>query len=54
MNKTLIIIPAYQEEDNILRVLEDIRAHLPQADILVVNDGSTDRTAVLARGRGSK
>ncbi|MFH0788054.1 MAG: glycosyltransferase family 2 protein [Pseudomonadota bacterium] len=48
--KTLIIVPAYQEEANILRVLEDIRAHIPLADILVVNDGSTDQTALLARG----
>ena len=54
MNKTLIIVPAYQEEANILQVLEDIRAHIPQADILVVNDGSTDQTAFLARGVGVK
>jgi glycosyltransferase involved in cell wall biosynthesis len=52
MKKTLIIVPAYQEEANIVRVLEDIRDHMPQNDILVVNDGSTDRTAPLARGIG--
>jgi glycosyltransferase involved in cell wall biosynthesis len=52
--KVLIIIPAYQEEDNIPRVLEDIRAHLPEADILVINDGSTDRTAARARQAGVK
>jgi glycosyltransferase involved in cell wall biosynthesis len=50
--KVLIIIPAYQEEDNISRVLEDIRTHLPEPDILVVNDGSTDRTASRARQSG--
>jgi glycosyltransferase involved in cell wall biosynthesis len=49
MKKILIIVPAYQEEANILRVLEDIRSHIPQADILVVNDGSTDQTGLLAR-----
>jgi glycosyltransferase involved in cell wall biosynthesis len=54
MNKTLIIVPAYQEEANILQVLGDIRAHIPQANILVVNDGSTDQTAFLARGVGVK
>lgn len=54
MKKTLIIVPAYQEEVNILRVLEDIQAHIPQADILVVNDGSTDQTALLARRAGVK
>ena len=52
--KVLIIIPAYQEEENILRVLEDIRAHLPGPDVLVINDGSTDRTAARARQAGVK
>lgn len=54
MKNTLIIIPAFQEETNILQVLEDIRTHIPQADILVVNDGSNDQTAYLARGAGVK
>jgi glycosyltransferase involved in cell wall biosynthesis len=54
MKKTLIIVPAYQEESNILKVIEDIRTHLPDADILVINDGSTDKTASLARGVGIK
>jgi len=54
MNKTLIIVPAYQEESNILRVIEDIRSHLPQADIVIVNDGSTDETGPLARRAGVK
>ncbi|MCG6535331.1 MAG: glycosyltransferase family 2 protein, partial [Syntrophales bacterium LBB04] len=52
MKKTLIIVPAYQEESNILRVIQDIRTHMPEADILVVNDGSTDETAALAREAG--
>lgn len=54
MKTTLIIVPAYQEEPNILRVIEDIRTHMPKADILVVNDGSTDRTTHLAQGVGVK
>jgi glycosyltransferase involved in cell wall biosynthesis len=54
MKKTLIIVPAYQEEANILRVLEDIRDNIPQADILVVNDGSSDQTGFLARGAAVK
>jgi glycosyltransferase involved in cell wall biosynthesis len=52
--KVLIIIPAYQEEDNISRVLEDIHRHLPEPDILVINDGSTDRTALRARRWGAR
>jgi glycosyltransferase involved in cell wall biosynthesis len=54
MKNTLIIVPAYQEESNITRVIEDIRSHMPKSDILVVNDGSTDKTASLARDAGVK
>jgi glycosyltransferase involved in cell wall biosynthesis len=54
MGKTLIIVPAYQEEANIARVLRDIREHLPESDILVINDGSTDQTATRAQEMGVK
>ena len=47
--KTLIVIPAYNERDNILRVVADIRAHLDDVDILVINDCSVDDTAERAR-----
>ncbi len=47
--KTLIVIPAYNEQNNIRGVIGDIRASLPGADILVVNDGSVDATARNAR-----
>ncbi len=42
--KLLIIIPAYNEEGAIEKVTDSIKKHLPMADILVVNDCSTDRT----------
>lgn len=51
--KILIIIPAYNEEDSVSKVVEDIRNHLPQVDILVVNDGSTDRTSQKGKGSGA-
>jgi len=51
---TLIIVPAYEEEANILKVLKDIGTHLPEAAVLVVNDGSSDQTGPLARGTGVK
>ncbi|USB32953.1 glycosyltransferase family 2 protein [Paenibacillus sp. YPG26] len=51
--KILIIIPAYNEEGSIVRVIQDINTHAPEADIVVVNDGSTDRTEELALGAGA-
>ena len=51
--KTLIIIPAYNEEGSIGAVVESIRKHAVDADILVVNDGSRDRTARMARESGA-
>jgi glycosyltransferase involved in cell wall biosynthesis len=52
MNKILIIVPAYNEEESLRGVIQDLRSHVPQADILVVNDGSSDRTAAVARQSG--
>jgi glycosyltransferase involved in cell wall biosynthesis len=42
--KLLTLIPAYNEEKTILNVIEEIKTNLPGTDILVVNDGSTDKT----------
>lgn len=53
MKKTLIIIPAYNEQGSIGAVVENIRNHVADADILVVNDGSLDRTARKARESGA-
>lgn len=53
MNTVLVIIPAYNEEESIGRVLRDVRASLPEADVLVVNDGSTDGTSREARQAGA-
>lgn len=47
--KTLIVIPAYNEQNNILGVIADVRCHLEGADILVINDCSVDATAERAR-----
>lgn len=44
MLKTLIIIPAYNEEGNIEKVVNNLVEKFPQYDYLIVNDGSTDRT----------
>lgn len=45
MSRVLVIVPAFNEADTIAEVLEGIRAAAPEYDLLVVNDGSTDRTA---------
>jgi glycosyltransferase involved in cell wall biosynthesis len=50
---TLIIVPAFNEERSIARVVEHIHKHIPRADILVVDDGSHDRTARKARESGA-
>jgi glycosyltransferase involved in cell wall biosynthesis len=49
MADTLVFIPAWNEEENLPAVLRDLRKELPDTDILVVDDGSTDRTAHVAR-----
>lgn len=53
MKKKLIIIPAYNEQGSIGAVVETIRKQVGDADILVVNDGSQDRTARMARESGA-
>lgn len=52
MNKVLLVIPAYNEEKNIELVVDELVSHFPDLDYLVVNDGSTDRTAAICRERG--
>ena len=51
---TLVLVPAWNEEENLPAVLDDLRAVLPDADVLVVDDGSTDGTAAVARKGGAK
>lgn len=50
--KCLIIIPAYNEEMNIERVVEQLIHDYPQYDYVVVNDGSRDSTAQICREKG--
>ncbi|WKZ33127.1 MAG: glycosyltransferase family 2 protein [Thermodesulfobacteriota bacterium] len=50
--KILVIIPAFNEEASIGGVISLVRKHAPGADIVVVNDGSSDRTGAVAEGLG--
>lgn len=48
----LIIIPAYNEAENIERVVDDLVKNYPQYDYVVINDGSKDDTAKICREKG--
>ena len=49
----LIVIPAFNESGRIGPVVHDVRETLPDADILVIDDGSADRTAAEASAAGA-
>ena len=49
-----MFLPAWNEEENLPAVLEELRRELPDADLLVVDDGSTDATANVARAHGTE
>lgn len=52
MNKVLLIIPAYNEAENIERVVDNIVENYPQYDYVIVNDGSADQTYEICRQKG--
>ena len=47
--RVLVVLPTYQEADNIAEVLRRVRAAVPAADVLVVDDSSPDGTADIAK-----
>jgi glycosyltransferase involved in cell wall biosynthesis len=47
--KVGILLPAYNEEENIQVVIREAKKYLPKAKIVVIDDGSTDRTYELAK-----
>lgn len=49
--RCLVIIPAYNEEENIERVIENLKEHYSSFDYVVINDGSSDNTARICRKR---
>ena len=52
MKKVLVVIPAYNEEKNIERVVDNLISNYQQYDYVVVNDGSTDGTRKVCRKNG--
>ncbi|HEY7456871.1 MAG TPA: glycosyltransferase family 2 protein [Solirubrobacterales bacterium] len=51
--RTLVFIPAWNEAGSVAAVIADVRERLPEADVLVVDDGSTDETAARAAAAGA-
>lgn len=52
--KILAIVPALNEAENIGSVVRNLKQTSPGLDVLVIDDGSTDQTAELARSHGAK
>nr|MDT0657572.1 glycosyltransferase family 2 protein [Micromonospora sp. DSM 115978] len=51
--RVLVVVPALNESAAVGQVVREIRHELPAADVLVVDDGSTDRTAAVAASAGA-
>lgn len=53
IGELLVVLPALNEQDSVARVVREVLAAQPAADVLVVDDGSTDATAARAHGAGA-
>lgn len=51
--KLIVMIPAYNEEERIGEVIKEIKSNVKSAEILVINDGSKDRTVEVAKKAGA-
>jgi glycosyltransferase involved in cell wall biosynthesis len=51
--RTLVFIPAWNEADSVAAVIAEVRERMPDADLLVVDDGSTDETPARATEAGA-
>ncbi len=52
LKKSLVIIPAYNEQDALPTLIAEVRVAVPGVEILIINDCSLDRTAEVARAQG--
>jgi glycosyltransferase involved in cell wall biosynthesis len=52
--KRIAIVPAFNEQESVTQVIEEIRAFDPDFEIVVVDDGSTDGTSAAAAGLGAQ
>ena len=51
--RTLVVMPAYNEEESVGDTIREVLAKLPGTNLLVVDDGSVDDTAQVARAAGA-
>lgn len=52
--RVLVLVPAWNEERNVARTVQEIRGASDLYDVVVIDDGSVDATAAAARGAGAK
>jgi len=52
--RVLVVMPAHDEEASLGATLARVREHLPEADVVVVNDFSSDRTSAVAESHGAR
>ena len=52
MKDILVIIPCYNEEENITNVFNELVNDLPQADVLIIDDYSKDNSLKIIKGLG--
>ncbi|MCU1432633.1 MAG: glycosyltransferase family 2 protein [Actinotalea sp.] len=52
--RLLVVVPAWNEQETLPAVIAELRRCVPRADVLVVNDGSTDRTSEVAWAAGAQ
>lgn len=50
--RVIAVVPAYNERDNIVSTIEDLRSNAPGVDYVIVNDGSKDDTLSICREHG--
>ncbi|MBR3515584.1 MAG: glycosyltransferase, partial [Lachnospiraceae bacterium] len=53
MDKIAVLVPCYNEEQTVAKVVKDAKAALPEAVVYVYDNNSSDRTAELAREAGA-
>jgi glycosyltransferase involved in cell wall biosynthesis len=52
-DKVAVLIPSFNEEQGILKVIEDVKQAMPKADIYVYDNNSTDKTATISENAGA-